>query len=76
MAGGSYSLTNSCLEMERDAYAALNNRLQDIEPRILKHCTEVGQMAGGSYSLLQSCIEMEEQARDEIKKGGDGKAPF
>lgn len=64
--GGSYTLEQTCRNIEREAFAKLSSMA--IPPEIEKHCAHIGGMAtGGSYSLMQTCVEQEIEAKENLQ---------
>jgi hypothetical protein len=60
LAGGSYSLEQTCRNMERKAQESLQRT--SVSHDVWLHCTDLmGSTA--SYSLLQTCVGMEERAK-------------
>jgi hypothetical protein len=64
--GGSYAIESGCMDMEKEAKAAL--AIMNIEQRILKYCDEIAKAVGGSYEILKGCIDMEMEAKKNLGK--------
>lgn len=62
-AGGSYSIEEGCIELEKKSRATLSN--MTIPTEIKSHCQYTGDSTG-SYSMLLGCIELELQSKEKI----------
>ena len=63
IAGGSYSLEQTCRGMERDAKQAVQRA--PVTPDVWHHCNEI-MASTGSYSLLETCLVGENSAKQSL----------
>ncbi|GHF05505.1 hypothetical protein GCM10016455_28480 [Aliiroseovarius zhejiangensis] len=58
---------NGCMDMEQQAYNALNPEWVQLTGNSRNYCAEVAKVSGGSYSILKGCIDMETNAANATR---------